>query len=74
MYIPLQSVLPDSSKKIDRDKVASIYLESHPLQLQYIWPHMLDQKAKQPMLVYAPLDDYYVEYIDALSGKVVKSR
>lgn len=74
LYIPLQSVLPDSSKKIDRDKAASIYLESHPLQLQYVWPHMLDQKAKKPMLVYAPLDDYYVEYIDALSGKVVTSR
>ncbi|BAU29370.1 hypothetical protein DFP93_11566 [Aneurinibacillus soli] len=68
----INSELPDASKRITKEEAVKSYLDHHPLQLQYVWPHYFDQKAEKPILVYAPQTESFVEYVDALTGKIVR--
>ncbi|WCN37098.1 YcdB/YcdC domain-containing protein [Aneurinibacillus uraniidurans] len=74
VFLPpsINSELPDASKRITKEEAVKSYLAHHPLQLQYVWPHYFDRKAEKPILVYAPQTKHVAEYVDALTGQIVR--
>lgn len=62
--------LPDNKNTVSPGKAAESYLDYSPLQLTYVWPRYMDQKAPKPFLLYYLSDKQY-RYIDAYTGEVI---
>jgi len=63
---------PDPKLAISPEKAKREYLDNTPLQMAYIWPKLFEYSAPAPSLFYIAGNEENWEYIDAITGAMVR--
>ncbi len=63
--------LPASISFIPLDAAKQAYVDKVKLELAYVWPEFMGQRAPAPTLAYVPVGSTANSYVDAVSGEVI---